>query len=42
MLAERYLGDAGQEKAIYDLNRSILASPDLLPLGQWLRIPGPR
>ena len=42
MLAERYLGDAGQEKAIYDLNRSILDSPDLLPLGQWLRIPGPR
>jgi nucleoid-associated protein YgaU len=41
ILAERYLGDAGQEKAIYDLNRSILASPDLLPLGQWLRIPGP-
>ena len=42
ILAERYLGDAGQEKAIYDLNRSILDSPDLLPLGQWLRIPGPR
>ena len=42
MLAERYLGDAGRERDIYDLNRSILASPDLLPLGQWLRIPSAR
>ena len=41
-LAERYLGDAGQDKAIYKLNRSILVSPDLLPLGQTLRIPGSR
>jgi len=41
-LAERYLGDAGQDKAIYELNRSILVSPDLLPLGQTLRIPASR
>ena len=41
-LAERYLGDAGQDKAIYELNRSILVSPDLLPLGRTLRIPGSR
>ena len=38
-LATRYLGDAGQAAAIYNANRSILASPELLPLGRWLRIP---
>jgi len=41
-LAERYLGDADQDKAIYELNRSILVSPDLLPLGHTLHIPGSR
>ena len=41
-LAEHYLGDADLAASIYDANRSILASPDLLPLGRQLRIPGPR
>ena len=42
VLAEHYLGDANLAAQIYDANRSILASPDLLPLGQRLRIPGRR
>ena len=41
-LAARYLGDAGKAAAIYNANRSILASPELLPLGRWLRIPAAR
>ncbi len=41
-LAEQYLGNAELAASIYDANRSILASPDLLPLGRQLRIPGPR
>ena len=41
-LAKHYLGDDDLAASIYDANRSILASPDLLPLGQQLRIPGPR
>ena len=41
-LAARYLGDAGKATAIYNANRSILASPELLPLGHWLRIPAAR
>ncbi len=41
-LAEQYLGNADLAASIYDANRSILASPDLLPLGRQLRIPGPR
>ncbi|MEE2990175.1 MAG: hypothetical protein VX715_06145 [Planctomycetota bacterium] len=41
-LAEQYLGNADLAASIYDANRSILASPDLLPLGRQLRIPVPR
>ncbi|MFP6648634.1 MAG: LysM peptidoglycan-binding domain-containing protein [Pirellulaceae bacterium] len=41
-LAEQYLGNADLAASIYNANRSILASPDLLPLGRQLRIPGPR
>jgi nucleoid-associated protein YgaU len=41
-LAEQYLGNADLAASIYDANRSILASQDLLPLGRQLRIPGPR
>jgi len=41
-LAEQYLGNAELAASIYAANRSILASPDLLPLGRQLRIPGPR
>jgi nucleoid-associated protein YgaU len=38
-LAERYLGDAAQVDELYELNRDILPSRDLLPVGKRLRIP---
>jgi phage tail protein X len=38
-LAIRYLGQAERYTEIYQLNRGILASPDLLPIGATLRIP---
>jgi hypothetical protein len=39
-LAERYLGRADRYLEIYELNRPVLASPDLLPIGVTLKIPG--
>lgn len=38
-LAERYLGDASRAREIYELNRDTLMNPDLLPIGEKLRIP---
>jgi nucleoid-associated protein YgaU len=38
-LAERYLGSAERAGEIYDINRDVLAEPDLLPLGRIIRIP---
>ncbi len=38
-LAERYLDDAGRAMEIFDLNRSQLSNPHLLPIGAKLKIP---
>jgi nucleoid-associated protein YgaU len=38
-LAARYLGRADAYLEIYELNRDVLASPDLLPIGAVLKIP---
>src|SRR5690606_24850622 len=38
-LAERYLRDATRSRELYELNRNLLSSPDLLPIGVELRIP---
>ena len=38
-LAVRYLGRAEAYREIYELNRAVLADPDLLPIGAVLRIP---
>ena len=38
-LAVRYLGRAEAFQEIFELNRDLLASPDLLPIGAVLRIP---
>jgi nucleoid-associated protein YgaU len=38
-LAERYLGDADRYLEIYEANRQVLPSPELLPIGAVLRIP---
>jgi hypothetical protein len=38
-LAERYLGSADRYLEIYEANRDVLPSPELLPIGAELRIP---
>lgn len=38
-LAVSYLGHADRYLEIYELNRDVLANPDLLPIGKLLRIP---
>ncbi|HEY4312202.1 MAG TPA: LysM peptidoglycan-binding domain-containing protein [Pirellulales bacterium] len=38
-LAVRYLGSADRYREIYELNREVLANPDLLPIGTELKIP---
>jgi nucleoid-associated protein YgaU len=38
-LANRYLGDPRRGGEIYELNRKLLSSPDLLPIGAELTIP---
>jgi hypothetical protein len=38
-LASRYLGRGDRYLEIYELNRDVLASPDLLPIGAVLKIP---
>jgi nucleoid-associated protein YgaU len=41
-LAERYLGRADRWIEIYEANRDVLPSPDVLPLGITITIPPPR
>ena len=38
-LAERYLGSGSVHDMLFELNRDILASPDVLPIGKTLKIP---
>ena len=38
-LARRYLGSADRHLEIYQWNSDVLAHPDMLPIGQLLRIP---
>lgn len=38
-LADRYLGDAGRSWEIFEANRNVLASPEVLPIGVELKIP---
>ena len=38
-LAERYLGSASRAMEIYEANRSVLAQPEILPIGVELKIP---
>ena len=38
-LAERYLGSAERYREIYEANRDVLPSPQLLPIGTELKIP---
>jgi nucleoid-associated protein YgaU len=38
-LAERYLGSRDRAEEIYQANRDVLATPDVLPLGRIIRIP---
>jgi nucleoid-associated protein YgaU len=38
-LATRYLRDAARSAEIFDLNRELLHSPDLLPIGAELKLP---
>jgi nucleoid-associated protein YgaU len=38
-LAERFLGDPQLANQIYDLNRDVLSSPDLLPIGAEVKLP---
>jgi len=39
-LAEKYLGGGDRRLEIYDANRDVLPSPDLLPIGIEIAIPG--
>jgi hypothetical protein len=41
-LASHYLGRADRFLEIFELNRDVLASPDLLPIGSTLKIPSRR
>ena len=38
-LAQRYLGDRQRSHELYQLNRDVLQSPDLLPIGCVIKIP---
>jgi nucleoid-associated protein YgaU len=38
-LAERYLGSAARWRELYEFNRDVLTTPELLPIGAELRIP---
>jgi nucleoid-associated protein YgaU len=40
-LAQRYLGSAERQGEIFEANRGVLSSPDLLPIGAMLKIPAP-
>jgi nucleoid-associated protein YgaU len=41
-LALKYLGSADRYREIFELNRDVLASPDLLPIGAEVKIPAGR
>jgi len=41
-LAAKYLGRADRYGEIFDTNRDVLRSPDLLPIGKVLKIRQPR
>jgi nucleoid-associated protein YgaU len=38
-LAQEYLDDPAREMEIFQSNRHVLKHPEILPIGQWLRIP---
>ena len=38
-LAKRYLGDKERYREIFEINRDVLSSPELLPIGRQLKIP---
>ena len=38
-IAKRYLGSAARASEIYELNRRLLSSPELLPIGAELELP---
>lgn len=38
-LAERYLQDASRARELYELNKDVLMSPDLLPIGVQIQVP---
>ncbi|MGB6044365.1 MAG: LysM peptidoglycan-binding domain-containing protein [Pirellulales bacterium] len=38
-IAKRYLGNADRHREIYELNRDVLRDPDVLPIGQTIRLP---
>jgi len=38
-LAERYLQDASRARELYELNKEVLMSPDLLPIGVQIKVP---
>jgi nucleoid-associated protein YgaU len=38
-LAERYLGDRQRYRELFEFNRDVLASPDVLPIGQKIKVP---
>ncbi len=40
-LAQRYLGDKSRAMEIFEANRHILPSPEILPIGQEIQIPAP-
>jgi nucleoid-associated protein YgaU len=39
-IAERLLGNRGRAVEIFEANRSVLARPDLLPVGVTIVLPG--
>jgi phage tail protein X len=41
-LAERYLGSASRAMEIFEANRDVLSSPQLLPIGAELKLPPPQ
>jgi nucleoid-associated protein YgaU len=41
-IAHRYLGSAERRSDIFEYNRDVLASPEVLPIGKELRIPSAR
>lgn len=38
-LAERYLGDSRLHMELFEFNRDVLVSPDVLPIGQEIKVP---